>query len=256
MLLEERGCVLASLAETVVSEREVRTGLLDDLLLQPGLEHRPLPGDAVAVDDVELGLFERRCDLVLHDLDPHAVAVGLDAVLQRLDAANVEPHGGVEPKRTATRGRLGVAEHDADLLAQLVREEADRVGPVERAGELAESLAHQTRLQPDVRIPHLAFDLGLRCERSHRVDRDDRERARANEQLADLERLFAGVGLRDEQVVDVDADALRIGGIHRMLRVDEGADAATPLGLGDHVVDERRLAGRLRPEDLDNAAAR
>src|SRR5205085_10918711 len=40
-----------------------------------------------------------------------------------------------------------------------------------------------------------------------------------------------------------------------MLGVDEGADAAAPLGLGDHVVDERRLARRLRAEDLDDAAA-
>src|SRR3954452_20990751 len=41
-----------------------------------------------------------------------------------------------------------------------------------------------------------------------------------------------------------------------MLCVDEGEDAAAPLRLGDHVVDECRLTGRLRPEDLDDAAAR
>ena len=45
-------------------------------------------------------------------------------------------------------------------------------------------------------------------------------------------------------------------GIHRVLRVDERADAAAPLRLRDHVVDERRLAGGLRAEDLDDAAAR
>ena len=72
----------------------------------------------------------------------------------------------------------------------------------------------------------------------------------------DLERLLAGVGLRDEQLVDVDADALGVGRVHRVLGVDEGADAAAALRLGDHVVDERRLARRLGPEDLDHAAAR
>ena len=41
-----------------------------------------------------------------------------------------------------------------------------------------------------------------------------------------------------------------------MLGVDEGADPAAALRLGDHVVDERRLARRLRAEDLDDAAAR
>ena len=43
-------------------------------------------------------------------------------------------------------------------------------------------------------------------ERGDRVDGDDVERAGADQQLGDLERLLAGVGLRDEQVVDVDAD--------------------------------------------------
>ena len=49
---------------------------------------------------------------------------------------------------------------------------------------------------------------------------------------------------------------LRVGRVHRVLGVDERADAAAPLGLGDHVVDERRLARGLRAEDLDDAAAR
>ena len=76
------------------------------------------------------------------------------------------------------------------------------------------------------------------------------------EQLGDLERLLARVRLGDEQVVDVDADLLRVRGVHRVLGVDERADAAAALRLGDHVVDERRLAGGLRAEDLDDAAAR
>ena len=35
-----------------------------------------------------------------------------------------------------------------------------------------------------------------------------------------------------------------------MLGVDEGADATLALCLGDHVVDQCRLARRLRTEDL------
>ena len=76
------------------------------------------------------------------------------------------------------------------------------------------------------------------------------------EQLGDLERLLAGVGLRHEQLVDVHADAPGVRRVHRVLRVDERADPAAPLRLGDHVVDERRLPRRLRPEDLDDAASR
>ncbi len=41
-----------------------------------------------------------------------------------------------------------------------------------------------------------------------------------------------------------------------MLRIDERADAATPLRLRDHVVDERRLARALRSVELDHAPAR
>ena len=74
------------------------------------------------------------------------------------------------------------------------------------------------------------------------------------EELRDLERLLAGVRLRDEEVVDVDADPSRVRGVHRVLRVDERADAAAALGLGHHVVDERRLPRGLRAEDLDDAA--
>jgi hypothetical protein len=41
-----------------------------------------------------------------------------------------------------------------------------------------------------------------------------------------------------------------------MLSVDEGADAAPALRLGDHVVDECRFPGGLRAEDLDDPPAR
>src|SRR5204862_301277 len=69
------------------------------------------------------------------------------------------------------------------------------------------------------------------------------------------ERLLAGIRLRYEEIVDVDADSLRVGRIHRVLGVDEGGDAAATLRFRDHVVDERRLARRLGTEDLDDAPA-
>ena len=105
-------------------------------------------------------------------------------------------------------------------------------------------------------IAHLPFDLRFRHERRNRVDRDDVERAGPDQQLRDLERLLARVRLRDEQIVDVDADPLRVRRIHRVLGVDERRDAAAALRLRDHVVDERRLSRRLGAEDLDDAPAR
>src|SRR5207244_8628659 len=122
----------------------------------------------------------------------HAVADRLDAFLQRLDAADVEADRGIELQRAASRGRLRVAEHHADLLAQLVREEADRVRAVQGAGELAQRLRHQSRLQTDVRVAHLAFDLRLRGQRGNRIDSDDIERTRSDQQLRDPATLLRG----------------------------------------------------------------
>ena len=73
--------------------------------------------------------------------------MNVDAFLERLDSPHIEANGGVELERTPSRGYLWAAEHHADLLAQLVREYADRAGFVECAGELAKSLTHQPRLQ-------------------------------------------------------------------------------------------------------------
>src|SRR5581483_9918631 len=93
------GRILAPLAEPLVLEAEVRPRLLDDLPLERRVEHGSLPGDAESVEDVELGLLERRSDLVLRHLDPHAVSDRLDAFLEGLDAADVEPDRRVELQR-------------------------------------------------------------------------------------------------------------------------------------------------------------
>ncbi len=48
-----------------------------------------------------------------------------------------------------------------------------------RPRQLAQRLGHQARLEADVGVTHLTFDLGPRRERSHRVDDEDVERARS-----------------------------------------------------------------------------
>ena len=150
----------------------------------------------------------------------------------------------------------GRAEHDADLLPDLVGEQADRVGAVQVAGQLAQRLRHQARLEPDVRVAHLPLELDARGERRDRVHGDDVDRAGADQDVDDLERLFAVIRLGDHQLVGVDADLARVDGVERVLGVDEGADASARLGLGDDVVDERRLTRGLRAEDLHDAAPR
>ena len=79
---------------------------------------------------------------------------------------------------------------------------------------------------------------------------------RRDQHVGDLERLLTGVGLRDEQRVDVDAELARVLRVERVLGVDEGGDAACALRVGDRVERQRRLTRRLRAVDLDDAAAR
>ena len=225
-------------------------------MLDAEVDEAALARDADAVEDVELGLLERRRHLVLDDLDARAVADRLGAVLERLDAADVEADRGVELERLAARGGLGAAEEDADLLAQLVDEDHRGVGLAESTGELAQRLRHEAGLQADVAVAHLALDLGARHERRDGVDDDEVDRAGAHEHVGDLERLLTGVGLRHEERVDVDAELLGVLGVERVLRVDEGGDAAGALRVGDRVQGERGLTRRLRAVDLDDAAAR
>src|SRR5690606_35003020 len=91
------------------------------------------------------------------------------------------------------------------------------------------------------------------CDRVHDENVDG---AGPHQRVGDFQRLFAGVGLRDQQVVDIDAELAGIDGIERVFGIDEGADAAIALRFGYDVQGQRRLARAFRPEDLDDTAAR
>ncbi len=226
------------------------------LMATPTSSRPPSRGDSLAEHDVELGDAERRRDLVLDDLDPDAVADRLRADLDRLDAPDVEPDAGVELEGAAAGRDLGVAEHDADLLAQLVGEDQGGVRAADDAGQLAQGLAHEAGLDADERVAHLAFDLGLGHESGDRVQDDAIHAAGPDEGLGDLERVLAGVRLADEQIVHVDAAGASVARVQGVLDVDERDYAAPLLSLSQDVLAERCLARRLGPEDLRHAAAR
>src|SRR6266545_123927 len=67
---------------------------------------------------------------------------------------------------------------------------------------------------------------------------------------SDLERLLAGVGLADQELVHVDADGGGVHRVHGVLGVDVGAHPAVALRLGHHVHGQRRLPRCLGTEDL------
>src|SRR5262249_21830562 len=88
--------VVAALAEAQLAVGEERARLLDDVVVEREVEQASLLRDSGPVLDVELGLLERRRDLVLDDLDPDPVADRLRPLLQGLDPADVETLRAVE----------------------------------------------------------------------------------------------------------------------------------------------------------------
>src|SRR5439155_506739 len=144
---QEVARVLAALTDAVATEGVPGAGLLDDTLLGRDVDQLSLLGDAGAVQDVELRLAERRRHLVLHHLHLGAAADHLVAVLEGAEAADVEPHGGVELERVAARRGLGVAEHDADLHADLVDEGADAAALLALGDELERERGLTRRLR-------------------------------------------------------------------------------------------------------------
>ena len=64
---------------------------------------------------------------------------------------------------------------------------------------------------------------------------------------------LARIGLRDQELVYLHAELLRVLRVERVLGVDEGSGAAQLLHLRDHREGQRRLARGFRPIDLDHA---
>jgi hypothetical protein len=200
--------------------------IFDDVVGDGQVEHVAFAADAFAIEDVELGFAEGRGYLVLDDLDLGAVAGDDVAFFDGGDAADVDADRGVELEGAAAGGGFGIAEHDADLLADLVDEDERGAGLGDAAGELAQGLRHEAGLQAHVGIAHFAVELGLGDEGGHRVDDQNVNGAGADQGLGDFEGLLAAIGLGDQQVIDVDAEFLGVAGVEGVLGIDKGGQAA------------------------------
>src|SRR5208283_1790944 len=89
-----------------------------------------------------------------------------------------------------------------------------------------------------------------------RVDYQHVDRARLHQGLGDLQRLLAVVRLRDEQILDLDAELARVGRVERVFGVDKRAGTARLLRFRDTFQRERGLARRFRAVDFYYAPAR
>src|SRR5215216_2527854 len=74
VVLEIHLGVLAALTDALRTVAIPRARLVDDVRLGGNVEHQARMADALGIHDVELGLLERRRDLVLHDLHAHVRA--------------------------------------------------------------------------------------------------------------------------------------------------------------------------------------
>src|SRR3974390_282213 len=154
VVLEELLGVFAALANAVALVAEPRTRLLHQVHVHRQVDEVAFMRDAFPVYDVELGLAEGRGGLVLHDLDLGAIADNLIALFDGADAANVDAHRGVELQRAPARGGFRIAEHHANLLANLVDEDKGSTRLGNDAGKFAQGLRHQAGLQTDMAVPH------------------------------------------------------------------------------------------------------
>jgi hypothetical protein len=111
-------------------------------------------------------------------------------------------------------------------------------------------------LQTGLAVAHLAFKFGARHQRRDRIDHQNIDSAGAHQGIGDLERLLAGVGLRDQKVVDIDTKLSRIDRVERVFRVDKSTGAAFLLSFGKAVQRQRGFARRFRAVNLDDPAAR
>ena len=177
-------------------------------------------------------------------------------ILEGLLAPDVEAHAGVKLQRLAAWRGFRVAEHDPYLLTQLVRKDAEGVALVEDGRELAEGLAHQPGLHAHRGHAHLPVELGSGDQSCDRVDGDDVHGPRFGEDLSDRKGLLAAAWLRDQQVVQINAEVLGVLGIESMLGVDEDGEAPGLLGVGDHVKHQSGLARRFRSENFADPPAR
>src|ERR1700760_553344 len=115
--------IFTTLADALTGVAEPGSRFLDDVVGHCQIEHIALTRDALAVEDVEFCLAKWRGNLVLHDLHFGSGADHGVAVFDSRDAADIDTYGGVELQRTSAGGGLRIAEHHADLLADLIDED-------------------------------------------------------------------------------------------------------------------------------------
>ncbi len=103
-------------------------------------------------------------------------------------------------------------------------------------------------------ITHLPFQLCPGDQCGHRIDHHHVNGTRSHQGFRNFQRLFTIVRLRYQQVIDIDAQLLRIDGIQRMFGIDEGCITPGFLGFCDHMKRQGGFTGSFRSINFGNPA--
>ena len=256
VFLQENSRILAALAHAFAAKAEPRSCFFNQPLVHAEINQIALAGNSFAVQNIELRLAERRRHFVLHHFAARPRTHHFVAFLDRLHAPDVHAHRRIKLERAPARGGLWIAEHHANLFANLVDENQAGARLRNNGRQLPQSLRHQPRLQTHLRLAHFTFEFRLRHQRRHRIHHHDVHAARADQRFRNFQRLLSVIRLRHQQVVHVHAQFPRVHRIERVLRVNERRLPAELLRFGDHVQRQRRFAAGLRPINFDDAPAR
>ena len=110
-------------------------------------------------------------------------------------------------------------------------------------------------MQAHEAVAHLPFQFGLGHQSGHGIHHHHVERAGRNQRAGNFQCLLAVIRLGYQQIIDIDPQPARVGGIQGVLSIDECRRAARGLRLRDHLEGDGGFAGGFRSENLHHASA-
>ena len=105
-----------------------------------------------------------------------------------------------------------------------------------------------------MRVADFAFDFRFRRQCRNGVDNDNVYRTRTRQRVTNFQRLFTGVRLRTQQVVDINAQLASIDWVQRVFSVDKRTGFAFTLRGSDNLQRQRCFTGGFWPVDFDDTA--
>ncbi len=104
-------------------------------------------------------------------------------------------------------------------------------------------------------VTHFAFDFSFRNQGCYGVDHNNVDGVGAHQHVGDFQRLLTGIGLRHQQVVNIDAKLACVFWIERVLSIDECTGSTQLLGLSDNRKRQRGFTRGFRTVDFNDSAS-